>query len=530
MKKFNLPPIPDSERTPLINMLLKIIEQQQEAIEELTSKVSILEAEVKRLKKHPKRPRIKPSKMDKNKDGNKSGGDGKRKGSAKRNKNATLKIHKTERVKAENVPDGAEFKGYDYFTVQDIEIKTVNTRYELERWRLSDGSYMVASLPEYLRHSHFGPTMQTYILYQYHHCQVTQPLLWSQLKEWGVDISSGQLNRILTEDRSEFHEEKDDILIAGLSVSGHINVDDTGARHKGKNGFCTHIGNELFGWFCSTESKSRINFLQLLRANHKGYRVNKEALNYMKEQRLAKTRRRLLQNSTGFFEDKAAWEVHLDSLGISNLRHRRIATEGALIGSIVSHGFNLDLVIISDDAGQFNVFSHALCWIHAERKINELVPLNTNHAAAIDGVRRFFWQFYDDLKDYKLNPSEAEKKKIEKWFDDLFSMKTCYETLNQVLKRLKKNKSELLLVLNRPDIPLHNNLSESDIRDYVKRRKVSGSTRSESGRLARDTFASLKKTCKKLNVRFWDYIQDRVTGQNQIPPLPELIRKSVACA
>ena len=85
------------------------------------------------------------------------------------------------------------------------------------------------------------------------------------------------------------------------------------------------------------------------------------------------------------------------------------------------------------------------------------------------------------------------------------------------------NKAELLLVLERPEIPLHNNLSENDIREYVKRRKVSGSTRSELGRRCRDTFTSLKKTCRKLGVSFWDYLLDRLSKSQEIPPLQDLI-------
>jgi len=102
---------------------------------------------------------------------------------------------------------------------------------------------------------------------------------------------------------------------------------------------------------------------------------------------------------------------------------------------------------------------------------------------------------------------------------------TCCDELNAALKRLHRNKAELLLVLDRPEIPLHNNLSERDIREYVKRRKISGSTRSAMGRRCRDTFASLKKTCGKLGVSFWQYLLDRVSGTCLIPPLPELIRQ-----
>ncbi len=74
-------------------------------------------------------------------------------------------------------------------------------------------------------------------------------------------------------------------------------------------------------------------------------------------------------------------------------------------------------------------------------------------------------------------------------------------------------------------MPLHTNLSERHLRDYVKKRKISGGTRSEWGRRARDTFASLKKTCRELGVNFWAYLQDRVRGAGQLPRLADLIRR-----
>jgi len=116
------------------------------------------------------------------------------------------------------------------------------------------------------------------------------------------------------------------------------------------------------------------------------------------------------------------------------------------------------------------------------------------------------------------------QRKLSERFDEIFTEKTCFVTLNKTLKRIHNNNPELLLVLERPDLPLHNNQSERDIREYVKRRKISGSTRSDLGRRCRDTFASLKKTCRKLEIPFWQYLNDRLSSKNAIPPLPDLIR------
>jgi hypothetical protein len=224
------------------------------------------------------------------------------------------------------------------------------------------------------------------------------------------------------------------------------------------------------------------------------------------------------------FQNENEWKIHLNQLAIINERHVRIATEGALLGSILHHGFSKDLVIVSDDAGQFNVLLHALCWIHAERTIHKLVPCSEKEKAAIEDIRNRIWQLYRDLKAYKKAPEDATKIELDKRFDDLFATRTCCETLNAALRRLANNKKELLLVLERPDVPLHNNDSERDVREYVKKRKISGSTRSDDGRRCRDTFTSLKKTCRKLGISFWEYLNDRVLKANRIQPLPDLIR------
>ena len=126
------------------------------------------------------------------------------------------------------------------------------------------------------------------LFYQYYHQHVTQPLILDYLQEVGVEISVGQVNRILTEGQGAFHAEKDAILRAGLAVSRYVNVDDTTARHQGKNGYCTHSGNEFFAWFASTASKSRRNFLHLLRAGHTDYVLNDVAREYMARQQLPK--------------------------------------------------------------------------------------------------------------------------------------------------------------------------------------------------------------------------------------------------
>jgi len=274
---------------------------------------------------------------------------------------------------------GWRFKGYADYVVQELVIEARNVRYRLEEWQGPDGQWLRGKLPASVT-GHYGPELVSYVLHQYHHQLVTQPLLLEQLREFGIEISAGQLSHLLryrsmTQEQELFHQEKAQVLEVGLQVSTHLQTDDTGARHDGKNGYCTSISNEFFAWFESTESKSRVNFLGLLRAGHKDYVLNPDvtkdgALEYMAQHKLPQVKLNLLEEGRSF-EDKDAWEGYLQGVGICGPRHRLIATEGALVGSLLAHGFPVAMGIVSDDAGQFNVFRHALCWIHAERNINK---------------------------------------------------------------------------------------------------------------------------------------------------------------
>jgi hypothetical protein len=353
---------------------------------------------------------------------------------------------------------------------------------------------------------------------------VTQPLLLAQLHDWGIAISAGQLNHLLTEGHDAFHLEKAEIKTAGLATSSYVQADDTGARHQGHNGYCTYIGNERFAWFASTDSKSRVNFLELLQAE-RCYAVNAEALAYIAERSLAAGHCERLAARPVVLTDPDAWAAHLRRNLIDSPRAVALATEGALIGGLAAQGFNLEIGLVSDDAGQFDLFVHGLCWVHAERPLSHLVPLNETDRRAIAWVRQQVWFIYRDLKAYRQAPDPAAKDRITAGFAALCATETTCEPLNQVLQGLQRNQAELLRVLERPDLPIHNNRSETDLRDIVKKRHISAGTRSEDGRRCRDTFASLKKTCRKQGVSFWEYLKDRVAGLNAIPSLGELIRR-----
>jgi len=512
------PKIPKDQITPLVAELLELIQLQMEEIQ-------LLRDEIARLKNQSPRPKIKPSRLE---TASNRGNAKKRKKRPKKPKTKKIEIHEVVSIKPDNLPDGSKLKDYQEYIVQDLIIGNWNICYRRQRWQTPSGEYVLGQLPEHVTGSHFGSTLTAFVLYQYYGCHVTQPLIKEQLHELGVNISTGQINNIIIKSKDRFHDEKDQILSTGLKVSNYVNVDDTGARHDGQNGYCTHIGNEYFAWFKSTDSKSRINFLNLLRCEYTDFVLNDQALEYMAEQKLAGFQlSKLSCHKNKIFKNETRWINFLKRQKIKTQRHKRIATEGALVGSITYHGFNPELAIISDDAGQFKVFLHGLCWVHAERTIQKIVGFNDHQNQLLEKTKTDIWQLYRDLKKYCCGPDETQKHDLEDRFNNIFTRKTGFATLDIALKRIYRNKSELLLVLKRPDVPLHNNLSERDIREYVKRRKVSGSTRSETGKKCRDTFTSLKKTCRKLGISFWPYLIDRIEYQNKYPPLAQIMESQM---
>lgn len=514
--------IPGLSSGELQQLVLKLLGENAD----LKRVIADLREEIARLKGLKGRPDIKPSGMEQ---GAVPKPRDERAGRPGRGK-VTPRVSVEERIVAAEVPPGSRFKGYEDIVVQELVLRVRAIRYRRERWITPDGRTVIAPLPAGVT-GHFGPELQRFVLAQYHQGQVTVPRLVEQLRAIGVSISKRQVMRLLIAGQDGFLAEARDVLRAGLQTSSWITVDDTGARHKTRNGFCTQIGNDNFAWFGTTHSKSRLNFLDLLRAGHTDYVVNAAALSYMRGRALAGPVIACLARHTDKqFADPAAWHAHLERLGITELSVTpdpvQIATEGALWGSVQSHDFLREGVIVSDDAGQFAVGQHALCWVHAERLVHKLDTFTDHQRAAQQQVRSLIWQFYADLKDYRIAPTPWRRAQLRARFDYIFCRHTGFVSLDRLLQRLHANKVELLAVLDHPDIPLHTNGSENDIRCQVTKRKVSGGTRSDVGRDCRDAFLGLAKTCAKLGVAFWDYLGSRlaIPDQPAVPSLADLIR------
>ena len=261
-------------------------------------------------------------------------------------------------------PAGSRHKGYEEIVVQDLNLSPRVTRYRRERWQTSDGKTIIAELNSGIVGG-YGPNLHRFVLVLHFSGQVTCERIVALLNGMGVMISKRQVVRLLTAKLETFRAEDEAVLKAGLS-GAYVTVDDTGARHAGKNGYTTQIGSDTFTVFRTGPSKSRQAFLSWLCGGTALYVINDAALGYMQNRNLPQAViDKLADHEERIFSRPEDWARHLQALGLTDLNVApdpvMIASEGALWGAIRHQGRLLDTVIVSDDAGQFRVGLHALC-------------------------------------------------------------------------------------------------------------------------------------------------------------------------
>lgn len=444
-------------------------------------------------------------------------------GKKRQSKKNRLHIHEIKTIDPKELPEGAVFKGWKSYAVQELSIQPCNTLYKLARWQLPDGSYISGKIPKEIT-GHYGPRLRTFVLHQYHACRVPAHLIVQQLRTFGILISIGQVNNILLNGKESLAEEMEEVLPVAIMAEGQIQADDTGGRHQGKNEYTTIIGNRWFSLFHTRECKSRINFLKLLQGGKEEYLINNNAVEYL----LSLNVPGYLPGYVGLsmeqkFDSQVAWESFLNGKNIVRQNEVRFVTEAALYASLIRHGIPKEMGVHSDDAGQFAVFIHSLCWIHEERHYRKLIMVDDKSRAELEQVKIDIWKLYKGLYRYKSAPCQEEKKKIDEAFDALFTRKTSSSLLNSQLAKTYAKKEELLRVLQRPETPLHNNRSETCARAAKIKLKISGGTRSMLGKDMRDLFLSAKQTCLKLNINFWEFLYDRESGAYSIPRLATII-------
>lgn len=491
----------------------------QEQLTKANEKIKILEDEIAKLRKTPKRPKLHPNKMEPRDRGKKPNNPPL---SPPSSDGLTLaKIEISEVVLAPQIlPEGSIFKGYQSFNIQDISIITKAITYKLEVWQAPTGEILRAKIPEDLKGQHFGSTLRAFTTNLYAQ-GVTQPAIHELLTGFGIDLSSGQVNNILLNEAEGYSNVSEAILTAGLEEAPYIRVDDTGERHQHKSCYCTHIGGQYFAYYTTASSKSRDNFLKILLQGKEGYHINDAMIWHLFQSGVKDDVLNLFEEFKGRkYQTKKGFNRLLYKLGLEAKKIHQQCIEGALVGFISSTILKLDQVLLSDRAGQFALFNHAACWVHMERPLRKIICTSPEMEKQLANVRNAIWTLYDTLKETVL--TGVGKELVHQLYDDLVKIKTISPEINAVIENFFTYRNEMLKALDYPGLPLHNNDSERDIRSVAKRRNISGSTKSDLGRKFRDGLMSIKQTCFRLGYNFWEYLQRWHRGDP--PDLSELIR------
>ncbi len=447
-------------------------------------------------------------------------------------KRKPLKIDRTEHCKVDQsiLPGDAIKKGVEKTIIQDIEFKTHNIEFHREvYYSPSEKKRYIGALPPGYS-GEFGPGVKSLVCVLYHDANVSEPGIVRLLNSSGLDISAATVSRMLTDKTSVLHEEKRAIVEAGLQSSQAHHIDDTGARVNGKNHYVHVLCNRFYTAYFTRAKKDRLTILELLSTAGLRFRCDFESIELMQALGLSeKQRARLIAHVSDKFLRQEEMDGILKKLfPIANEQatNRRIVLEACAVTAYRHREDAID-ILICDDAPQFKNITEllGLCWVHEGRHYKKLRPFLALHQQKLETFLSGFWHYYQELLLYKASPSTAQSKRLSKEFDRLFGQKTGYDALDDRIEKTQQKKSQLLLVLDYPDIELHNNSAELGARAQARKRDVSLQTKNQAGTQAKDTFMTVVQTAKKLGVNILDYMKDRFSQAYDMPSLADLIRQ-----
>jgi len=519
--------------------LLNLVEVLAEANLELQKTNQKLKDEINRLKGEQGKPDIRNQTKDKsNSTGNtnhssesyRKNHGGQKKHKLKMCKKQTINIDRRVICKLDNdsLPDDAIFKGYEKRVLQDLKIITDNVEFSLATYYspLLKKTF-IAQLPKGYQ-GEFGPGIRTLVITLYRDSGMTEPAIERFFTTFNIKISKSTISRMITEDHDGFHQEKEDIINAGLKASPYQHVDDTGCRVNGKNHYAHILCNPYFTAFFTRPQKDRLTILEILSRSELKFKFNNDAYELMSEFGLPS---KWLTELKEIVREKIVTRHELDDIlnqffpnPKKHATNRRVISEASAIAYYHSSGCAIEH-LMCDDAPQFNkIAKHkSLCWVHEGRHYKKLNPVFTMHRNSLDSFIEQFWNYYDKLISYEQNTSTTLAEKLSKEFDILFSTVTGYEPLDERIAMTLVKKSSLLLALTFPFLPLHNNPAESGARVQARIRDINLQTISGNGTKTKDTFATIVQTARKLGVNIYQYVYDRVSKTFSMPSLASLI-------
>jgi hypothetical protein len=520
-----------AEAKAAIRALLNMVEELLHANQALRSEVQELKDEVNRLKGEQGKPEIKASKKAVDKKHSSEPERRESKAWKKAEKRPKIIVHQEKKVLMDKseLPADAEFKGYAEVVVQDIIVTPNNTCFQKEKYySASEQKSYMAPMPAGYE-GEFGPGLKALVLALYHGSGMTEPKISEFLEQFDIMISDGQISNILTKEQTVWHAEKEAIVQAGLASTKYQHSDDTATRVNGVNHHCHILCNEYYTAFFTRSSKSRLTIIHLLqRSEMLLLLLNQETQQWLNDFNIPQKTQRLIAKWPQEVMLSAATMTMLMERDLSSLNDQqqaRIWEAAALTAYAHQEAIPQVDILLTDDAPQFGQITpyHALCWIHEGRHYKKLTPFVEHHRHLLDDFLTEFWTFYKSLLDYRLNPCQADAQRLKKRFHTLFSTSTGYDQLDQRIARTKDHAAQLLLVLDFPEIPLHNNPAELGARQRVRKRIISFGPRSQEGLEAWDTFSTLAETAKKLGVSFYAYLYDRVSKSYAFTSLAERI-------
>tara|TARA_X000001036_G_scaffold437036_1_gene481459 strand:- start:60 stop:1763 length:1704 start_codon:yes stop_codon:yes gene_type:complete len=527
----------------LFNLVEVLVKQN----DELQTTVQQQKDEINRLKGEQGKPNIRAQKKDDGDDKNGKGSKnhssederktpkGSKKKKGKRKKKDYIKPDRkvSLSLNKEGLPDDLIFKGYETKLFQDLIIKTDNVEFTQEVfYSPSLKKTFVAALPQGYK-GDFGPGIRAMVLSMYHDSKVTEPNIKRYLKTFGIHISTSTISRMITDKHEVFHEEKEDIVNAGLKSTPHQHMDDTSARVNGKNYYTQVLCNPYYTAFFTVPKKDRLTILSILCREELKFTFNDESFELMqilglKENNLSLIKKMLKDGSvlTRIEVDSILSQLFSSSKRKKQKKNRKIILEASAIVFYRTSPYAVEF-LVCDDAPQFNLIAthKVLCWIHEGRHYKKLNPIVPKHREILDKFIAEFWTFYRKLLEYKKHPMPELAKQLDLEFDVLFSTITGYDDLDARIGLTKAKKTRLMLVLKYPFLPLHNNISELGARVQTRHRDVNLQTRNEKGTKSKDTFATIVQTTRKLLVNTYEYILDRISGKCEMPSLASLIEQ-----
>jgi len=533
LARIDLASIADVGARQAMRALLNLVEEQASEIRALRVENQQLRDELTRLKGGQGRPKIRPGESTGTSPDYSSEQERRTapKHWQKRGKQERMRIDRTERVVVDpaTLPADAELKGYERVVVQDLVLRTDTVAFELAVWYSPSErrSYRARRPAGYDRT--FGPHLRTLVVTLAYGGGMSERKILELIEGTGIVISAGTVSNLLTEGRTAFETEALAVLKAGLASSPYQHIDDTSTRVDGEGQYCQIVCNPLYTAYQTTPKKDRRTIIEVLRGGRpRAYRFDREADRHLVFLGLsAAARAKLTAIPREQPLDEATLAALLDgpARGLGPKQQEQVREALALAAYLADPDWPVVRTLVCDDAPQFRAITEelALCWIHEGRHFKKLTPYLPQHQAALADILTQFWAYYRELLAYRELPTSEDRVRLDADFDALFGTVTGYTALDERLALTRNKKPELLLVLEHPELPLHNNPAELGARQRVRKRDVSFGPRSPAGSAAWDTFMTLAATTRKLGLDFAAYLRDRFTKDGQIPPLADLI-------